>query len=88
MLGEQCGRGRDEIADVLPVDLGEQVFAGREVAVEGALADPGLLAIALSFTSSAFAISARAAWMIRARLPAASARRLAGFIVPPVPAIG
>ena len=35
-------RRRYELADVLSVDLGEQVIAGREMAVEGALADPGL----------------------------------------------
>jgi NADP-dependent 3-hydroxy acid dehydrogenase YdfG len=37
--GEERRRRGDEFADVLPVDLGEQVIAGREVAVEGALAD-------------------------------------------------
>jgi hypothetical protein len=39
VLGEQDGRRRHELVDVLPVDLGEQVLARREVAVEGALAD-------------------------------------------------
>jgi short chain dehydrogenase len=39
MLSEQGWRRRHELVDVLPVDLGEQVLAGREVPVEGALAD-------------------------------------------------
>ena len=39
VLGEQGWRRRHELVDVLPVDLGEQVLAGREVPVEGALAD-------------------------------------------------
>ena len=81
MLGEQGGRRRHELVDVVPVDLGEQVLAGGEVPVEGALADACLRAIAMSFTSPASAMAVRAAAMIRARLPAASARRRVGFIV-------
>jgi hypothetical protein len=43
VLGEQGGGRGDELVDVLAVDLGEQVLAGREVPVEGALADACLL---------------------------------------------
>ena len=42
VLGEQGGCRRHELANVLPVDLGEQVLTSREMAVEGALADAGL----------------------------------------------
>jgi hypothetical protein len=42
VFGEQVGRRRHELVDVFPVDLGEQVLAGREVTVQGALADSGL----------------------------------------------
>jgi hypothetical protein len=40
--GKQGRRRGDELADILPVNLGEQAVAGREMAVEGALADSGL----------------------------------------------
>jgi hypothetical protein len=42
MLGEQRGCRRHELADIVTVDLGKQVLARREMAVESALADPRL----------------------------------------------
>ena len=82
MLAQKHRRGRDELIDVLAVNLGEQVLAGREMAVKGALATPARLAIALSFSSSEFAMTARAASMIRARFSVASARRGGAVIFP------
>lgn len=84
MLGEQDRCGRDELLDVVLVDLDEQVFPRREVAVESALADPGLLGDRVELQPvRARDDSPRATAMIRARFSAASARNRDVFICPP-----